>query len=412
MIKKDKIPFIIIIIFYSLFFITNNVDWMSRDALWFSKVNSSPLTFAIERYETWSSRFWIEGAVLVASKHLFIFYLITIISTFFLFYSVSRLISFNKFISNLVLTSFFIALFPIASLQSAGLIATIVNYVWPSALFAYWLMIDNQRNLETIAIYKIIISNFCLILSVFNEGLAIILFLYLLIRLVVEKKEFFNVYRIICILISLLSILNVLLCPGNQKREILEMAHWFPSFDHLSFWDKLLIQFDNIASNLIVSHNLIEILLLLLLIRAVQKRDSLSIILSGVVIMLSKISESLISNPLSTVVKQSSGKEFDYSITNLLLAPSFIFMIILGLVVCIIILLYGKTKKSFIAVTSLGITFAAGMAISLSPTLLASADRPLLFLYFAIIFNCVILADDMIEFNKNNDDTVVKEISK
>ncbi|MCW2281032.1 hypothetical protein [Lactococcus lactis] len=58
---------------------------MSRDALWFSKVNSSPLAFAIKRYETWSSRFWIEGAVLVASKHLFIFFLITIISLFLYF---------------------------------------------------------------------------------------------------------------------------------------------------------------------------------------------------------------------------------------------------------------------------------------------------------------------------------------
>ncbi|MEI3652931.1 hypothetical protein Tempeh5N_00650 [Lactococcus lactis subsp. lactis] len=385
---------------------------MSRDALWFSKVNSSPLAFAIKRYETWSSRFWIEGAVLVSSKHLFIFFLITIIFAFLLFYSVSKLISFNKFISNLVLVLFFIALFPIASLQSAGFIATIVNYIWPSALFAYWLMIDNQRNSETVASYKVIISTFCLILSVFNEGLAIMLFLYLIIRLVIEKKEFLNIYRLICLLVSFLSILNVLFCPGNQKRGISEMTHWFPTFDHLSFWDKLLIQLDNIASNLIVNHNLMGIFLLLLLARAVQKRQSLSIILSGLAIMLSKISESLISKPLGTIVKHSSGKEFNYNITSMLLAPSLIFIIILGLVVFIIILLYGKSSKSLIAITSLGTTFATGMSISLSPTLLASADRPLLFLYFVIIFNCVVLLDDMIEFNKNKDKVVFKKISE
>ncbi|ARE19642.2 hypothetical protein [Lactococcus lactis] len=385
---------------------------MSRDALWFSKVNSSPLAFAIKRYETWSSRFWIEGAVLVASKHLFIFFLITIISVFFLFYSVSKLISFNKFISNLVLVLFFIALFPIASLQSAGFIATIVNYIWPSTLFAYWLMIDNQRKSETVASYKVIISTFCLILSVFNEGLAIMLFLYLIIRLVIEKKEFLNIYRMICLLVSFLSILNVLFCPGNQKRGISEMTHWFPTFDHLSFWDKLLIQLDNIASNLIVNHNLMGIFLLLLLARAVQKRQSLSIILSGLAIMLSKISESLISKPLDTIVKHSSGKEFNYNITSMLLAPSLIFIIILGLVVFIIILLYGKSSKSLIAITSLGTTFATGMSLSLSPTLLASEDRPLLFLYFVIIFNCVVLLDDMIEFNKNKDKIVVKKISE
>ncbi|WP_259756027.1 hypothetical protein [Lactococcus lactis] len=314
----------------------------------------------------------------------------------------------------MVLVLFFIALFPIASLQSAGFIATIVNYIWPSALFAYWLMIDNQRNSETVASYKVIISTFCLILSVFNEGLAIMLFLYLIIRLVIEKKEFLNIYRLICLLVSFLSILNVLFCPGNQKRGISEMTHWFPTFDHLSFWDKLLIQLDNIASNLIVNHNLMGIFLLLLLARAVQKRQSLSIILSGLAIMLSKISESLISKPLGTIVKHSSGKEFNYNITSMLLAPSLIFIIISGLVVFIIILLYGKSSKSLIAITSLGTTFATGMSISLSPTLLASADRPLLFLYFVIIFNCVVLLDDMIEFNKNKDKdkVVVKKISE
>ncbi|MDN5981471.1 MAG: hypothetical protein L0I03_06100, partial [Lactococcus lactis] len=128
--------------------------------------------------------------------------------------------------------------------------------------------------------------------------------------------------------------------------------------------------------------------------------------------MLSKISESLISKPLDTIVKHSSGKEFNYNITSMLLAPSLIFIIILGLVVFIIILLYGKSSKSLIAITSLGTTFATGMSLSLSPTLLASEDRPLLFLYFVIIFNCVVLLDDMIEFNKNKDKIVVKKISE
>ncbi|WP_312027757.1 hypothetical protein [Lactococcus lactis] len=242
--------------------------------------------------------------------------------------------------------------------------------------------------------------------------MAIMLFIYLIIRLVIEKKEFLNIYRMICLLVSFLSILNVLFCPGNQKRGISEMTHWFPTFDHLSFWDKLLIQLDNIASNLIVNHNLMGIFLLLLLARAVQKRQSLSIILSGLAIMLSKISESLISKPLDTIVKHSSGKEFNYNITSMLLAPSLIFIIILGLVVFIIILLYGKSSKSLIAITSLGTTFATGMSLSLSPTLLASEDRPLLFLYFVIIFNCVVLLDDMIEFNKNKDKIVVKKISE
>lgn len=88
-------------------------------------------------------------------------------------------------------------------------------------------------------------------------------------------------------------------------------------------------------------------------------------------------------------------------------------MIMIVMIVFVIILLDGKSKKSFVAIGSLAVTFSAGMAISLSPTLLASSDRPLLFLYFVIIFNCAILADDIIGFNKSKDSlNPVDEISK
>ena len=87
--------------------------------------------------------------------------------------------------------------------------------------------------------------------------------------------------------------------------------------------------------------------------------------------------------------------------------------IAVAMIVFVIILLDGKSKKSFVAIGSLAVTFSAGMAISLSPTLLASSDRPLLFLYFVIIFNCAILADDIIGFNKSKDSlNPVEEISK
>ena len=76
--------------------------------------------------------------------------------------------------------------------------------------------------------------------------------------------------------------------------------------------------------------------------------------------------------------------------------PKYLVLALLAMIVFVIILLDGKSKKSFVAIGSLAVTFSAGMAISLSPTLLASSDRPLLFLYFVIIFNCAILADDMI----------------
>lgn len=398
--KKAKIPLLLVIIFYALYFTLTKVDWMSGDAQWFSKVDSSPISFVIKRYETWSSRFWIEGATLIASKHLILFYIFTVILTLLFFYSLSELFSFNEYDSNLVLVVFFMALFPVVSLQSAGPIATIVNYIWPSALFLYWLMTDRHRKMKNIGSLQNSLSILFLGLAVFNEGLAIILCLYLILCLIVEKKNFFNTYRMICLVISLLSFLNVLLCPGNQNRGMLEMARWFPTFNHLSFLDKILIQFNNIASNLIVSHNLLEVLVILLFIKAIQRRQRLSIILSGAVIMLTSASHQLISDRLSVIVKESPEKEFNQQIIGTLLKPTLIFATLILLIVLIIILLYGKSKTSLMIIASIVITFSSAMAISLSPTLLASADRPLLFLYFALVFNCIFLVNDLSEFNE------------
>jgi hypothetical protein len=398
--KKAKIPLLLVIIFYALYFTLTKVDWMSGDAQWFSKVDSSPISFVIKRYETWSSRFWIEGATLIASKHLILFYIFTVILTLLFFYSLSELFSFNEYDSNLVLVVFFMALFPVVSLQSAGPIATIVNYIWPSALFLYWLMTDRHRKMKNIGSLQNSLSILFLGLAVFNEGLAIILCLYLILCLIVEKKNFFNTYRMICLVISLLSFLNVLLCPGNQNRGMLEMARWFPTFNHLSFLDKILIQFNNIASNLIVSHNLLEVLVILLFIKAIQRRQRLSIILSGAVIMLTSAYHQLISDRLSVIVKESPEKEFNQQIIGTLLQPTLIFATLILLIVLIIILLYGKSKTSLMIIASIVITFSSAMAISLSPTLLASADRPLLFLYFALVFNCIFLVNDLSEFNE------------
>lgn len=398
--KKAKIPLLLVIIFYALNFTLTKVDWMSGDAQWFSKVDSSPISFVIKRYETWSSRFWIEGATLIASKHLILFYIFTVILTLLFFYSLSELFSFNEYDSNLVLVVFFMALFPVVSLQSAGPIATIVNYIWPSALFLYWLMTDRHRKMKNIGSLQNSLSILFLGLAVFNEGLAIILCLYLILCLIVEKKNFFNTYRMICLVISLLSFLNVLLCPGNQNRGMLEMARWFPTFNHLSFLDKILIQFNNIASNLIVSHNLLEVLVILLFIKAIQRRQRLSIILSGAVIMLTSAYHQLISDRLSVIVKESPEKEFNQQIIGTLLQPTLIFATLILLIVLIIILLYGKSKTSLMIIASIVITFSSAMAISLSPTLLASADRPLLFLYFALVFNCIFLVNDLSEFNE------------
>ena len=313
----------------------------------------------------------------------------------------SKLVGFDGKFDNLVLVIIFIAVFPSASLQSAGPIATIVNYIWPPALFSYWLITDKKFILNQQDKVSASVGLIFLVFSVFNEGLAVVLFLYLIIRLVIEKKDFLNPYRIGCSLISLLSIINILICPGNHKRALSEMATWFPKFNHLSLFDKILIQLNNISSNLIVHHYILfGLLLILLLLKAVQNKEILPIVLSGIAIALVTIVEKTISKGFGLIYDESSSRTFHINVTKTLFQPSLIFLIILILIATTIFFLYGKSKTSLIFIGSLAVTFASAMATCLSPTLIASSDRPMLFLYFVIIFASAFLANDLINLNQ------------
>lgn len=162
---------------------------MSGDAQWFSKVDSSPISFVIKGMKLGRLGFGLRGNSDCEQTLNFILYFHSNFDAFIFLFS-EWTFSFNEYDSNLVLVVFFMALFPVVSLQSAGPIATIVNYIWPSALFLYWLMTDRHRKMKNIGSLQNSLSILFLGLAVFNEGLAIILCLYLILCLIVEKKNF------------------------------------------------------------------------------------------------------------------------------------------------------------------------------------------------------------------------------
>ncbi|WP_190289047.1 DUF6056 family protein [Lactococcus kimchii] len=407
---KRKVPLLLSLFFYFLYFKMRNIDWLDKDAQIFSKIDASPLSFAIQRYKIWSSRFWIEGATLFSSHHLLIFCLITMILVFLLFYSMSQMLALLGFDNNYLFVLIFIAIFPINSLDSAGMIATIVNYIWPIALFSYWLMTDLQMRLEEISKTKKVISILFLILSVFNEGLAVVLLLYIILKAIVDRKDFINPYNISYGVISLLSILNILLAPGNHNRNITETAHWFPKFDKISLFDKILIQFNNISVNLIDHYGLLlTFLALLLIIKASQERKILLMVLAGLAVLLGNSYQKIISTNLDKIIENSSKQTFSTRLIDNLMGQSFVFAVIIGLIAAVIFLLYGKSKESLLLIGALGITFSSAMAAALSPTLLASLDRPLIPLYIVLTFSCIFLANDIISVHSKTPLVAVAE---
>lgn len=221
--------------------------------------------------------------------------------------------------------------------------------------------------------------------------------LYIILKAIVDRKDFINPYNISYGVISLLSILNILLSPGNHNRNITEIAHWFPKFDKISLFDKILIQFNNISVNLIDHYGLLlTFLALLLIIKASQERKILLMVLAGLAVLLGNSYKKIISANLDKIIENSSKQTFSTRLIDNLMGQSFVFAVIIGLIAAVIFLLYGKSKESLLLIGALGITFSSAMAAALSPTLLASLDRPLIPLYIVLTFACIFLANDII----------------
>lgn len=402
MLKKEKLPLGNVILFYLLFFWVNKVDWLSKDDGRFAKININPFDFSVMRYSTWSSRFWIEGMTVFMAKNKIIFMIVSLLLLGLMLYSVSNILKLNRFSENLLFATLFIILFPLDIMQSAGWIATIVNYLWPFSLFTYWLMIHLKTSSGQTNLIQKVIALFCLILSIFNEGIAIIGLCYLLLMFIIEKKAFINFYNILCSFFSLLSIINVLICPGNGIRRNAEIGHWFPQFEQYSLPSRLLIQFVHIGSD-IISHygSAINVLLILLLCISIAKKNFFAMTLS----LLSTLLVLIVSPKLAFKMDVISNKVVVGQLTPTLIfgliKPAIVLFVIVCLIVLTMIVLYGMTGKMLILVGSLAISFISGMSASLSPTLLASNSRPYIILFFVIVFSCAFLVNDLMKYSNN-----------
>ena len=109
--------------------------------------------FAIYRYKTWSSRLLIESTTMFMSNHYLFFDLTMLISLVIFFYCFNG-IFLNKekywklqFVSPVI----FLLSFPSLFFTSAGLIATVTNYLFPMISFVIaWYCILQKKRLYTL----------------------------------------------------------------------------------------------------------------------------------------------------------------------------------------------------------------------------------------------------------------------
>ena len=251
--KTIIILFIILELFLMVFVNTNIED--DSFFIELGKNNSNTFEIVKNRYNTWSSRVFIEFVLIEVLKSKVLWAIIQSLMMGLLAYSISKLFikaelksKLNPIICALILT------YPINMLTLIGWGASTVNYIWPLATCLYALIpIKKYYNNEKIKWFEYPIY-ICALLFACNmeQTCAILLGTYLLfmILLLVKNKKI-KPFMLVQLFLTIISVIFILKCPGNALRLKAETAGHFKDFSTLSLIEKVSLGFTSSVGDIL-----------------------------------------------------------------------------------------------------------------------------------------------------------------
>lgn len=348
--------------------------------------------FAIYRYKTWSSRLLIESVTMFMSNHYLLFDVTVLISVAIFFYCFNGIFLREEKYRKLQFVSpvIFLLSFPSLFFTSAGLIATVTNYLFPMISFVIaWYCIIQEKHWYTILSLPFLV--FACMQEQFTVY-AFILFVFALISSYLECKRI-NKNYFIATCVSLLGLVSGLLCPGSANRLTTETKIWYPGFETISFPVKIIKGYLETNRVLFVTSelNIVYLLLVLIIVVSIMKKQYFATFVSGTVIY-TVITQRLGMNSLLTAVQRTIDNQNKSEISNYFslkenLYPIVLYTLILCIVAVVVFMIFKEWKGGLTALVVLAAGYASRMTVSLSPTIYASGLRT----YTPLIFSFVIV---------------------
>ncbi|SEI53152.1 hypothetical protein [Streptococcus equinus] len=394
--KKKKIILSIYYAFISFLFTLESIIYINdagdQTSFAYMAKKYGFFEFAIYRYKTWSSRLLIESTTMFMSNHYLFFDLTMLISLVIFFYCFNG-IFFNKekywklqFVSPVI----FLLAFPSLFFTSAGLIATVTNYLFPMISFVIaWYCILQKKTFYTLVSFPF------LIFACMQEQFTVygfILFVYLFIKSYLDNQRMDKNY-LIATIVSFIGIVSGLLSPGSDNRVFHESQLWYPDFENLSFPIKIIKGYLETNRVLFVTSelNIVFLFLVLLIVATIVKKQYFSAFISGTIIYTIIIHRFGISNLLTAVQRiiddQNDRADASYFSIKENLYLLVLYTLILCVIGVIVFLIFKEWKDGLTAIVVLAAGYAARMTVSLSPTIYASGVRT----YTPLIFSLLIV---------------------
>lgn len=399
------LPFVLLgcIYFVIHLFITPNMG----DDVYYTKLFTAPdfdlISFSATRYLTWSSRSLIEAVMAAAILMPPILWklidtlMIVIIAVF-----LSKLLLDDKHrkTGNVVIAALMLML-PFYLMNSAGWIATTLNYLWPLALGLVALYpLRKIINEELLRGYEYILYSVCLVFAANAEQVcAFLLIIYTVFTIMMLVRKKYSIYIFVQLALCVLSLVFILTCPGNEVREVAEAAKWYPGYLDFSIFK--MIGFGLLAGlkDLFLMQYLplfAFVLVLCLLVFRKQKRTVPRIIalIPPVCLFITytfKLLASSATPALYALFSNDNWFDAPYSVTVPLLI---VMLLTISAILICLYQVFGKSRMSVVTIGLLVLGFATKAAVGLSPTVWASGERTSLFMVISFIACTVCLLNE------------------
>ncbi|WP_208422044.1 DUF6056 family protein [Latilactobacillus fragifolii] len=369
------------------------------------------LQFLRSRYTGWSSRLIIE-TVLSSLTHLpFLWRLLNALAMFIVIYIPYLLLlkgdNDDENSSRLLISFGLFFLLPFNMFYETGWMATTTNYLWVLAAGLFAMLPSLGQFLEKSVKHKKLLSTtafLALVYAVNQEQMAIILFFGNLLLLFVGKHSKKDVVRpLIQLFVTVLSLIMIVLAPGNAVRKVKEI-HWLPLFPTLSPFKKIELGVSSTLSHFFFSFDAIAALVVILLMIFYSSRNGRYKLPRGL-FFIPVLFSILFLFKDSALVKIYPGLKrmsdsvtiygTDISMNNLQSMLPDLLLVILSSIILLGIFSSGNCKKMWLVSAILILGLISRVMMGFSPTIWASGERTFIFLYEALIFACFYLYDQL-----------------
>ncbi len=370
-----------------------HLDLSIGDSVTYFCKQTATLQFLLERYNTWSSRFFIEALLTPLARHDTLF---LVLNTLVMAITPLLLLTLftTKQIRNHAWVVFaLISFYPIVDMGTAGWRATMINYYWPLAagLFALRLR-TTPFSLRWIPLC------IALLFACNHEQLCFILCTVFTVNAAVKLHRRQDgpaaewAAALIPLLLCLLSMAVILASPGNTCRQMVSTVEFYPGFLDLPLFYRAFLGFESTCSHYFYApQRVFLVFAFLFLICALLRGDEnrRDILFPLLALLTQALSQPLLghTHPQDLITPDT--------LTSLRLWGQFFFSIVLCL--GITRTLFYSFREQAQGLAAAGI-FALGMVtrfiLGLSPSIFVSSTRTFIFTDFAfIILSLMLIAE-------------------